>query len=68
MRSSTYTYKHCRGDFSSWQLVQAMPDRLSTMSEDSVLQMESNNINLIELLRQFSPSGDIYRTVSFLFG
>ena len=29
-----------------------MPDRLSTRSEDSVLQMESNNVNLIELLRQ----------------
>ena len=36
-----------------------MPDRLLTKSEDSVLQMESNNVNLIELLRQFSPSGDI---------
>ena len=30
-----------------------MPDRLSTRAEDSVLQMESNNVSLIELLRQF---------------
>ena len=33
-----------------------MTDRLSTRSEGSVLQMESNNVNLIELLHQFSPS------------
>ena len=44
---------------STIQLVSVMPDRLSTSSEDSVLQMESNNANLIELLRQFSPSGYI---------
>ena len=34
-----------------------MPDRLSTRSDDSVLQPESNSINLVELLRQFSPRG-----------
>ena len=33
--------------------------RLSTRSEDSVLQIESNSVHLIELLRQFSPSGYI---------
>ena len=56
-RSSTYAYEHRRGDLSSRQLVQAMPDRLSTRSDDSVLQLESNSINLVELLRQFSPRG-----------
>ncbi len=36
-----------------------MPDRLSTRSEDSVLQMESSNVSLIELLCPFLLSGYI---------
>ena len=36
-----------------------MPDRISTRSEDSVLQMESSNVNLLELLRPFLLSGYI---------
>ena len=39
--------------FFSLQLVQAMPDRLSTRSEDSVLQSESSSVNFIDYFVNF---------------
>ena len=36
-----------------------MPDRLSTRPKDSILQMESGNVSLMELLRPVLLSGYI---------
>ena len=48
---------------SSWKLVLAMPVRLSMRSEDSVLQTELSDVNLIELLRQYFRRVDMLHLV-----